>query len=82
MPAQGKGMAASHILGVQVAQLTAQVVEILSRNRVQHFVGLFQRVRRNGGESLLFIPRAAVFRIAQTFHDAKQAVDLSHIRFH
>ncbi|MNS52629.1 hypothetical protein D3C71_1295580 [compost metagenome] len=63
----------------QIAQFTAQIVKIFARDGVQYFVGLFEGVRCDGGEGLLFVPRTAVFRVTQTFHDAKQAVELSHV---
>ena len=70
-----------HHLEQQIAQLTAQIVKIFTRNSVQHFVGFFEGVGRDSGESLLFVPRAAVFRVTQAFHYAEQAVDLGHEEF-
>ena len=67
-----------HDLKQQIAQLTAQIVKILTGNRVKHFVGFFKGVRGERGESLFVIPRTAGFRVAQALHDAKQAVNLGH----
>lgn len=67
-----------HHLEQQIAQFTAKIVKIFTGDGVQHLVGFFKGVRRNGGKCLLFIPRAAVFRIAQALHDGEQTVDLIH----
>jgi len=48
-----------HDLEQEVAELVAQIVEIAAGDGVGHFVGLFQRIGRNGREILLQIPRAA-----------------------
>jgi hypothetical protein len=35
---------------LEIAQLTAQVVKILSRNSVQHFIGFFEGIGGDGGK--------------------------------
>lgn len=65
-----------HHLEQQVAQFAAQIVKILTRNRIQYFIGFFQRIRRDAGEGLLFIPRTAVFRVAQALHEGEKTVNL------
>ena len=67
-----------HHLEQQVSQLAAQIVKIFTGNRVEHFVGFFKGVGGKRGEGLFVIPRTAGFRVAQTLHDAKQAVNLVH----
>ena len=59
----------------QVAQLVAQIVPVSAINRIDDFVGFFQRIRRDGGEVLFYIPRAAAVGIAQSSHDRKQIVE-------
>ena len=67
-----------HHLEQQVAKFTAQVVKIFASDGIEYFVGFFQRVGGDGAERLLFIPRAAVFRVTQALHNTEQSVDLSH----
>ncbi len=67
-----------HHLEQQVTQFAAQIVKIFPGDSVQHFVGLFQGVGGDSGESLLFVPRTAGFRVAQALHNAEQAVNLIH----
>ena len=62
----------------QIPQLSTQVVEVFSRNRVQHFISFFEGIRSNSGECLLFVPRTAVLRVAQALHNTEQSVDLIH----
>jgi leader peptidase (prepilin peptidase)/N-methyltransferase len=52
----------------QVAELFAQVCGVVALDRVQHFVGLFQRVFADGPGCLFAIPGATV-RSAQAGHD-------------
>lgn len=67
-----------HHLKQQVAQFAAQIVKILTRNRIQYFISFFKRIGRNAGKGLLFIPRAAAFRVSQALHDIQQTVNLIH----
>jgi len=63
-----------HHLQQQVAQLLAQVGAVATRDGVRNLVGLLDRVRSDGGETLLHVPRAAAFGIAQPRHDLEQAL--------
>ncbi|MNE65788.1 hypothetical protein D3C80_1612950 [compost metagenome] len=63
-----------HHLEQQIAQFITQIGIVLALNGIQHFVGFFQGVRRDGGEGLLTIPRATHLRIAQGFHNGQQAL--------
>ena len=53
----------------QVAQFVAQRVEVGPVDRIGHFVGFLDGVRRNAGEVLLQVPGAAGFRVAQRRHN-------------
>ena len=68
-----------HHLEQQIAQFTAQIVKIFPLDSIEDLVGLLKGVRGDSGKGLLFIPWAAVFRVAQAAHDAEQAVNLSHV---
>ena len=59
----------------QVAQLFLQFRIVPLGNRLGHFEGFFNGIRRNGIEVLLDIPRAAGFRVAQAGHDGEEGVD-------
>ena len=61
-----------HHLEQQIPQLSTQVVEVFSRNRVQHFISFFEGIRSNSGECLLFVPRTAVLRVPQDAQDLQQ----------
>lgn len=65
-----------HHLKQQVAQFAAQIVKILTRNRIQYFISFFKRIGRNTGKGLFFIPWATGLRVAQALHDGEQASDL------
>jgi hypothetical protein len=52
----------------QISKLAGKFMPVTVVNRFQHFVGFFQRVRLDGIERLLAIPRATAGR-AQPFHD-------------
>ncbi len=43
----------------QIAQLFSQTAPIAPVDRVQHFIGLFQKIRFDGVEALFAIPRAS-----------------------
>lgn len=60
-------LSVEHHLKQQVAQLVAQIGVVLPLDGVQHFVSFFQRIRRNGGEGLLAVPRAADLRSRSVF---------------
>ena len=47
----------------EVAKLLAQIVHILTRDRVRDLVGFLDRVWRDGLEGLLDIPRAAALPV-------------------
>jgi len=56
----------------EVAEFVLEVIEIVAANRVGDFVGFLDRVRRDGREILLQIPRAAGSWRAQRRHDLDQ----------
>ena len=64
-----------HDLEQQVAEFVLQVVEIAAIDGVGDFVRFLDRVRRNGRERLLHVPRTTGLRIAQAGHDGEEAVD-------
>ena len=49
----------------QVAEFVGQRRKIAPRDGVGDFVGFLDRVRRDRGEALLAVPRAAALRVAQ-----------------
>ena len=59
----------------EVAQLRAQLVPIPAVDRVEHLIGLFERVRFDRIECLLAIPGTAA-RSAQPGHDLDQPLKL------
>ena len=56
----------------QIAELFAQVDEILAQDRIRHLVGFLERVRRDAREVLLEVPRTARARRAQRRHDLQK----------
>ena len=56
----------------QVAQLVTQILQVMTLNRVHDFIGLFNRVGRNGFIILLHIPRTTAIRISQIIHDLQK----------
>jgi hypothetical protein len=70
-----------HDLEQEVAEFLAQVVKIAAGNRVGDFVGLFQRIGRDGREILLEIPRAPCVRGTQRRHDLEKSGNVPR-RFH
>ena len=59
----------------EIAELVAQCGMIVPIDRIGHFVGFLDRVRRDRFEALLAIPRTTAFGIAQRSHDAEKVVD-------
>ena len=59
----------------QVAELILEPVEILARDRIGDFVGFLDRVRRDGREALLHVPRTAAFWVAQARHHSQQILE-------
>ena len=59
----------------QVAELVAQPREVALLDRIRHLVGFLERVRRDGAEILLQVPRAAARGVAQAGHDLEQAIN-------
>lgn len=60
----------------QIAELAAQVGEILARDRVGDLVGFLDRVRRDRLECLRDVPFAPGCGVAKAGHDREEAVDL------
>ena len=56
----------------QIAELVAQIGEVVARDGVGHLIGLFERVRRNGREVLLEVPWTAGTRRPQRRHDLQE----------
>src|SRR6185437_767333 len=56
----------------QVAEFILERRRIAALARFGHLIGLLDGVRRDGGEALLAIPRAAMLGIAQPRHDVEQ----------
>ena len=54
-----------HDLEQQVAEFVAQPRRLAALDRVGDLVGLLDRVRRDAGEILREVPRAAALRVAQ-----------------
>jgi hypothetical protein len=48
-----------HHLQQQIAKLVAQIIEVTPFDGIRNLVGFLDGVRRNGGEVLRQIPRAA-----------------------
>lgn len=71
-----------HHLEQQIAQRVAQIVKVGAVDCVDHFIGFFEGIRRDSGKGLLVILGTALFRIAQGFHDAQQAIERSHNDIH
>ena len=67
-----------HDLEQQVAKFVDQPRHVAAIDGVQDFVSLFDRVRCDRRETLLEIPRATAFGVAQTRHDGDEAIDLTH----
>ena len=61
----------------QIAEFVLEPVEIAARDGVGHLIGFLERVGRDGGESLLEVPRAAGAGRAQRRHDLDQAGDVA-----
>ncbi|ESR27197.1 hypothetical protein N177_0176 [Lutibaculum baratangense AMV1] len=66
-----------HDLQKEVAQLVAEIVEIMARDRVGHFVRLLDRVGRDRREVLLEVPRTAGAGRPQRGHDLEEAGDVA-----
>ncbi len=58
-------------------EFVAQVVHIMTLDRVCDFVGLFDRVRPDRIERLHHVPGAACLRIAERGHDVEQALNVA-----
>ena len=56
----------------QVAKLVLQSVQVIARDRIGDLVRFLDRVRRDGREGLLDIPRAARVLVAQARHDGEE----------
>ena len=63
-----------HHLQQQIAQLGGQFFPSLPFDRISHFMRLFNRIGRDGGEGLFNIPRAARGLIAQAPHNLAQTL--------
>jgi hypothetical protein len=61
----------------EIAQFITQVVEVAARNGIGDLVSLLDRVRGDGFERLLEVPRAAGARRAQRRHDFEQPGDVA-----
>ena len=57
-----------------ISKLAGKFMPVTVVDRFQHFVGFFQRVRLDGIERLLAIPRATAGR-AQPFHDLHRSFE-------
>ena len=60
----------------EIAEFVLQVRHVRALDRVGDFVGLFDRVGRNGRESLHAVPWAAALGIAKRAHHAEKPLDL------
>ena len=60
----------------QVAQLLAELLDVVVLDCVGDLVGFFERIGRDGAEVLLEIPRAPGARRAQRRHDLHQPRDV------
>jgi len=56
----------------EIAELIAKVGEIVADDGLGYFVGFLDRVRRDGREALLLVPRAAALRVTERRHDLDQ----------
>ena len=65
----------------KIAQFILQPGQVFVLDGAGDLIGFLDRVRRDGGESLLDIPRAAGLRIAQPAHDVEQGGDVG-VRSH
>ncbi len=72
-PLLSRHLSVKHRLKQQIAQLAFEFIPGLTLNRIGHLIGLLNGVRRDGGEILLDIPRAAMVRIPQTAHNLQKA---------
>lgn len=61
-----------HHLQQQIAQLAAQIVEIVALDGIGHFVGFFDGIRDQAVKILLQVPSATPFGVAQAGHQGKQ----------
>ena len=69
-----------HHLQQEVAQLVAQGVEVVLRDRLDNLVRLFDGIGSDAGEGLFPIPGTARVRMAQRRHDLKQFLGFTHKR--
>src|SRR5262249_38450079 len=58
-----------------IAELVLERRHIVARDRVGHFIGLFDGVWRDRRKILLAIPRTTMLWIAKLHHDFQQAVE-------
>ena len=61
----------------EIAQFILEIGQIVTRDGIGDLIGLFERVRRDGREILLEIPRTAGLGRAQRRHDREQAADIA-----
>src|SRR5690606_27102189 len=70
-----------HDLEQEITQFAAQIVHVVSADGVGDLVGFLDRIRRDRFEGLRNIPIATALRIAKTFHDREETVELlRHLR--
>ena len=56
----------------EVAKLVLQRIKVVARDRIGDLVSFLDRVRRDGREGLLDVPRAARVLVAQARHDGEE----------
>ena len=59
-----------HHLEQEIAQFIAKLAHVAALDCVGHFIGFFDRIRRDGREVLFKVPRAARLGVAQARHDS------------
>ena len=57
----------------EIAQFFLERAEVVAFDGVGHLVGFLDRVRRDGPEGLVDVPRAAMLAVAQPRHDGEKA---------
>ena len=63
----------------EIAEFVLERGEVAAVDRIGHFIGFLDRVRRDAGEILFEVPRAAAFAVAQAGHDGEQCVDVARV---
>ena len=71
-----RDLTVEHHLQQQITEFIFKCDQIVTFNRVGHFIGFFDGIRCDGCKRLLNVPRTAAFGVTQLYHDLFERLNI------